>query len=324
MKSLVLFVCLVYTVFASLEEDREQWANFKTEHGKSYRNQQEEKLRFSIFQENVRKIEDHNKQFTAGNTTYTMGINRFADFTQDELIAKLKRQTADRSQLGINSVYKPKGLQVPDALDWRDYGAVSPIKDQSDCGSCWAFSVTGTLEGFNFLKTNVMTTYSEQQLVDCLPEYGCEGGDEPPTLAYVQQYGIESEESYPYEVYAAQCRYDANKVALWTNGYILTESKNEGALKEVLGSLGPISVALDVTNLFFYKSGVFTDNACSEDVLNHAVLAIAYGHDDQSGLDYWTIKNSWGLNWGDQGYFKIKRGSNECGIATECVYPVLY
>jgi cathepsin L len=313
------------TVFASLTEVAEQWAAFKSKHGKLYQNQQEEKMRFSVFQQNLRAIEEHNRQFEAGTTTYTKGINQFTDRTKEEITAYFKRQSARRPKLIADSIYeKPVGLKVPDSIDWRQSGAVSKVKDQMNCGSCYAFAATGVLESYYYLKTNQMLLFSEQQIVDCDPTGNCDdGGDEGDSLYYVMDYGIETEDSYPYTARDGKCRYnqDATISDLSISQVVLLEEKNEEDLFNAIGSVGPLSVAIDADEIASYSGGVFSSDSCSKTELNHAVLAVGYG--TENGVDYWIVKNSWSEDWGDNGYFKMRRGTDECGISTECHYVVL-
>lgn len=286
---------------------------------------EEETTRFSIFQNNLRRIEEHNRKFKAGNVSYSQAVNQFADKTHEEFVAFLKRQSAARPKL--NTVYKkPNPVAIPDSIDWRNYGAVSAVKDQGYCGSCWAFSATGVLESTYYLKTQQMVLFSEQQLVDCdTNQLACDGGDEGIALHYIKDNGIQTEDGYPYEGVKKTCRYNQNnKVNLQINEVVELQSNNEQELLQAVGSIGPVSVALDATNIDSYSGGVFDNTDCSVEGVNHAVLAVGYGHDSQSGLDYWLVKNSWTTDWGEAGYLRIKRGVNLCGIASENIYPTLY
>lgn len=296
-----------------------------SKHEKLYKNVDEEKLRFSIFQENLRKIEEHNEKYRAGNATFYKAVNKFADLSKEEFSAFLKRQSAGRPKL--DTVYrKPNAIAVPDAYDWRDRGAVSKVKNQASCGSCWAFSATGALESAYYLKYNQMVLFSEQQLVDCdTNQGGCAGGDEGVALYYIKNTGgLQLEDTYPYESRDGSCRYEQSKLfSVPIREIVQLQSKNENELLQAIGSIQPVTVALDASDLGSYGGGVMSNGDCTRNELNHAVLGVGYGHDSETGLDYWILKNSWSDDFGENGYFRIRRGTDECGISTENLYPVL-
>lgn len=324
MKVLFLLLSLTCTVFALLDQDSKEWIYFKSLHGKLYKNQQEEELRLTIFQENLRTITEHNKKYVAGETTYSKGVTYFADLTKEEIAALFKKSIIDRPTLNTSSTWEiGNGLKIPEDIDWRELVAVSKVKNQGDCASGSIYSVIGTLEGFNFVKTKTLVPLSAQQLVDCSSNSeGCSGGNIDTILEYVKENGVEAEAVYP-DSDDLTCKYDESAVIVNIKDFVYVESKNEDKLLTSVGFLGPISVAIDATELVFYQGGVFQNDDCSSDVVNHNVLAVGYDADENTGLEYWILKNSWGTGWGEDGYFKIKRGSNECGIANNGIYPIL-
>lgn len=213
----------------------------------------------------------------------------------------------------------------PAEWDWRDHNGVSPVKDQGNCGSCWTFSTTGCLESLHMIQYGTLQTYSEQQLIDCAggyENYGCNGG--LPSHAFEYLYymgGITSEAAYPYTAVDGTCNIAKDPIMLnvFYGAYNITAG-DEVQLANAVYGVGPVSVAFQVVDDFFsYTSGVYSSDTCgnTEMDVNHAVLAVGYGTDLETGMDYWLIKNSWGTEWGDQGFFKIERGVNMCGIA-EC------
>ncbi|XP_060735071.1 cathepsin L-like isoform X2 [Tachysurus vachellii] len=186
--------------------------------------------------------------------------------------------------------------------------------------------MTGALEGQTYKKTGKLVPLSKQQLVDCSTKNsGCNGGSRNLAFEYVKENGINTEESYPYEAKDGSCRYNPDTVGATCDGYMDINSGDENALKEAVATIGPISVAIDSSHMSFhlYESGIYDEPYCSSSKLSHGVLVVGYGTDD--GKDYWLVKNSYGLNWGDKGYIKMYRNKdNQCGIATRASYPLVY
>ena len=225
--------------------------------------------------------------------------------------------------------FKPSRHFKPlDSIDWRDKGAVTPVKDQKQCGSCWAFSSTGAIEGQHFLKTKQLVSLSEQNLMDCSVNWGnhgCNGGNQYKAFNYTRDNkGIDTEESYPYEAVDGTCRFSAKSIGATVTGYVCIPYANESALLEAVTTVGPIAVAIDASRngFMYYNSGVYYDPLCSTSKLDHAVLVVGYG--TVNGQDYWLVKNSWGYGWGMGGYIKMARNkNNHCGIVTSALYPTV-
>jgi len=270
-------------------------------------------------------IEEHNKKYEAGEETFKMGINKFTDMLQSEVDAFMKGYRPSKKIGQKVAAKKNKVARVPNSVDWRDEGIVTNVKDQGQCGSCWAFSTTGSLEGQHALSTGDLVSLSEQQLVDCSKlNSGCEGGLMDYAFYYVKNNGLESEEDYPYLAVDSTCQYDESKVVATCTGHVDVTSGDEEALKEAAGTVGPISVAIDARWPSFtaYASGVYYNAHCSSSSLDHGVLVVGYGTEfDQ---DYWLVKNSWNNDWGEDGYIKMARNQdNNCGIATQASYPTV-
>ena len=217
-------------------------------------------------------------------------------------------------------------IDMAASVDWREKGAVTEVKDQGQCGSCWAFTATGALEGMHFLKTGKLVSLSEQNLLDCSSPFGnhdCEGGTMDDSFTYVQKnYGIESEASYPYKAHKEECKFNPDFAVAFDSGYVDIARDDEKALTQAIQTVGPIAVAMDATRstFRFYKSGVYYDPQCSSTVVGHSAVAVGYG--SQDGKDYYIVKNSWGKEWGNEGYILMSRNKdNNCGIATEASYP---
>ncbi|PKA49576.1 Cysteine proteinase 2 [Apostasia shenzhenica] len=300
-----------------------RFAGFAQQYRKNYRSTDEIKRRYEIFVENLRLIEATNRR----GLTYKLGVNEFADWTWEEFRATRlgAAQNCSATARG-NHVFAKAGL--PDTKDWRKDGIVSPVKDQESCGSCWTFSATGALEAAYKQLTGKAISLSEQQLVDCANAFnnnGCEGGLPSQAFEYIKYNGgLETEGAYPYQAVNGACSFDSNKVGVKVVDSVNITMGAEDELKEAVGLIRPVSVAFQVVSDFsLYKSGVYSSSTCGSSPMdvNHAVLAVGYGV--ENGIPFWLIKNSWGEDWGDHGYFKMELGKNMCGVATCASYPIV-
>nr|KAG5711235.1 hypothetical protein BaRGS_004879 [Batillaria attramentaria] len=278
--------------------------------GKKYGSDDEEALRYRVFMENLKRIEMHNWEYFNMKKSYYLDINQFADLTFDEYkqYNKLMVRPANKNS-SSQTFLPPLNWEAPESVDWRTKGYVTPVKNQGQCGSCWSFSTTGSLEGQHFRATGKLVSLSEQQLVDCSGSFGnngCHGGIMDQAFAYINNVGgIESEEEYPYMAVEGTCQFKKSEVVADLTGYNDIESGNEKSLKEAVAS-----------------QGVYDEPECSSIHLDHGVLVVGYG--SEKGQDFWLVKNSWDTTWGEQGYIKMTRNNNnQCGIATDASYPVV-
>jgi len=316
-----------------VDKYRQAFENFISQYDKTYQSSSDKELHFVAFKTSMQFVESEN----AKNLSYTLKINSFADQTVDEFTGKrlgLSSPTRSHKKLWKGMPYLGmdfySGEELPSRVDWVEQGAVTPVKDQGQCGSCWTFSTTGSLEGAWQSVSGDLVSLSEQQLVDCCKvdgDSGCGGGDMDSAFTYFESHRICSEESYTYKQTNGACQEDACSEVIPKGGVIGFKdvpANDEHALMEAVAQQ-PVSVAVQAGQKPFqmYDSGILTQN-CSAQV-DHAVLLVGYGTED--GVDYWKIKNSWGATWGEDGYLRLKRGvagDGECGIDVMPSYPVLH
>ncbi|XP_017106640.2 cathepsin L1 [Drosophila bipectinata] len=316
---------------------KEEWHTFKLEHRKNYQDETEERFRLKIFNENKHKIAKHNQLWASGKVSYKLAVNKYADMLHHEFRQTMngfnytlhkQLRAADESFKGVTFI-SPEHVTLPKTVDWRDKGAVTGVKDQGHCGSCWAFSSTGAVEGQHYRKSGTLVSLSEQNLVDCSTKYGnngCNGGLMDNAFRYIKDNGgIDTEKSYPYEAIDDSCHFSKDSIGATDRGFVDIPQGNEKKLAEAVATIGPVSVAIDASHesFQFYSEGVYVEPACDAENLDHGVLVVGFGT-DESGQDYWLVKNSWGTTWGDKGFIKMLRNKdNQCGIASASSYPLV-
>jgi len=305
-----------------------KWETFKAKYGKSYTTN-EDKMRKGIFNTNVMIIDQHNLRHDKGQVSYRRGLNKFADFTDAELIPYSGNcnNTIDIPGNGkaSNSYID---VTLPDTVDWRKKAFVTPVKDQNGSAASWDFSAIGALEGQFFAKTGQLVSLSVQNLLNCIAPpngYGCIGGWPLNASQYIDfNGGIDTEESYPYIAANGTCHFDGDSVGATCTGFVQLRKGDEHALKDAVATEGPVAVGIHACGdgFLFYSSGIYDSMYCaySSESLGHAVLVVGYGTENEQ--DYWLVKNSWGPSWGEEGYIKMSRNKfNQCGIATDASYP---
>ncbi|KAL6546515.1 hypothetical protein OROMI_022236 [Orobanche minor] len=329
---------LVSPHLSDLESRFEKWM---AHHGRIHKDAHEKMERFEIFKENVQKIEIFNAGPDRG---YKLGINGFADMTDEEFRGsvlngytrvkpKMISDTAPHHDQNT-SRYANAISDLPESLDWREEGAVTPIKNQGDCGSCWAFSAVAAVEGINQINTGQLVSLSEQELVDCVGirdiHTDCHGGGrKEEAFEFIQRNGgITTESDYPYTGVGGIC--DTGKapdVAVQISGYEDVLANDETALLRAVAGQ-PVSVSVDASSFEFrsYESGVFVGGCGTQ--LDHDFTVVGYGSRSSDGIKYWLVKNSWGVGWGEEGYMRMERDvvadeGGLCGIAMEACYPIV-
>jgi len=351
MKVIFLLVLLsIVSLCYCVRNERKQWEEFKTLYSKKYISIEEENRRFAIFTSNMKRYELKNRKTPSAK----FGMNPFADQTLEEFRSEKVPQKYGKEGLAQSCLskgvtfdethYKNLARAIPTSWDWRTKGVVSPVKDQGQCGSCWAFSTIGNIESQYALKGNKMTQFSEQLLVDCSqgcsnePPYGivcnqgCDGGWQWNAFTDIMYWGgVELETDYPYTGVDGTCALNKKKLTSPVKNYTCltnnkTASVDEGVMAAYLYANGPIAIALNADYVEGYTSGIIdppNPQDCQGTSLDHAVLIVGYGVDSASKLPFWIVKNSWSASWGEQGYFRIVRGQGACGLNTAVLNSIL-
>jgi len=319
-----LVLCFVCCYSFKLKENEYQslFTKWAIQHSKNYEIDAFFK-RYSIFKENTDFINEHNAQ----NSSFQMGMNHFGDLTFQEFSATYKGRapTPARTALTVQPDNIHETVKAGGVLDWRTKGAVNPIQDQGQCGSCYSFSGICSVEGAWAIKNGQLLKLSEQQVVDCsrsLGNEGCNGGYEMYVFKYIMNNkGIGLSSKYPYTGRDYQaCKSSTSPTAATITTYQTVA--NEAAMMNAVNK-GPISIAVDASHSFqFYTRGVFDDTKCGTS-LDHAINIVGYGTDGASNKDYWIVRNSWGTSWGESGYIRIVRNKNMCGLALDSIYPIV-
>ncbi|XP_048560291.1 senescence-specific cysteine protease SAG39-like [Triticum urartu] len=324
-------ICLGGTVTSAreLNDDLSMAAkheNWMAQYGRVYKDTTEKMRRFEVFKANVEFIETFNAQ----NHKFWLGVNQFADITNDEFRTTNTNKGLKANPMRVLSTgFRYENLSfdaLPATMDWRAKGAVTPIKDQGQCGCCWAFSAVAVTEGIVKLKTSKLISLSEQELVDCDvhgEDQGCEGGLMDDAFKFIiKNGGLTMESRYPYTAADGKCKAGSNSAATIT-GFEDVPANNEGALMKAVANQ-PVSVAVDGGDMTFqfYSGGVMT-GSCGTD-LDHGIAAIGYGK-TSDGTSFWLMKNSWGTTWGEIGYLRMEKDIADkkgmCGLAMEPSYP---
>jgi len=308
------------------EAEEAAFARWATEFGKIYNTPSERAYRRSVFLKTLLSVQNLNKV-----NTYRSGLNQFSDMTFEEFLAKytgLNKPNSDEKNYADLS-----GIEILPAVDWRNQpNVVNPIKNQGQCGSCWAFSATSAIESAYSLKTTTLYDLSEQQMVDCSSLFGnqgCNGGWMNRAFLYIKTMGGQMKNSdYPYVAQDEKCKFKKADAVVKISGYTDIPAQNCEAIRTAVNTQ-PISVAIEVTNSFMkYQSGVYTTTECGTQV-NHAVNVVGYNSQPSSGSPYWIVRNSWGTSWGSQGYILMDMSDTDpkshglCAICDYGTYPTI-
>ncbi|KAL6651833.1 hypothetical protein ACP70R_010758 [Stipagrostis hirtigluma subsp. patula] len=308
-------------------EVRAMYELWLAEHGRAYNALGEHDRRFRVFWDNLRFVDAHNAR--AGEHGFRLGMNRFADLTNEEFrAAYLGARPVPRNRAAGERYRHDGSEELPEAVDWREKGAVAPVKNQGQCGSCWAFSAVSTVESINQIVTGEMITLSEQELVECSTNggnSGCNGGLMDDAFDFIiKNGGIDTEDDYPYKAVDGKCDINRKNAKVVTiDAFEDVPENDEKSLQKAVAHQ-PVSVAIEAGGREFqlYKSGVFSGRCGTQ--LDHGVVAVGYG--TENGKDYWIVRNSWGPKWGEAGYIRMERNINvttgKCGIGMVASYPI--
>nr|AAD28477.1 papain-like cysteine protease [Sandersonia aurantiaca] len=315
-----------------LESEDSLWSlyeRWRSHHAVS-RDLDQKQKRFNVFKENVKFIHEFNKN---KDVTFKLALNKFGDMTNQEFRAKYagskvhhhRTMKGSRHGSGSGAKFMYENAVAPPSIDWRERGAVAAVKNQGQCGSCWAFSAIAAVEGINQIVTKELVPLSEQELIDCDTDQnqGCSGGLMDYAFEFIKNNGgITTEDVYPYQAEDATCK--KNSPAVVIDGYEDVPTNDEDALMKAVANQ-PVAVAIEASGYVFqfYSEGVFTGRCGTE--LDHGVAVVGYGT-TQDGTKYWTVRNSWGADWGESGYVRMQRGIKAthglCGIAMQASYPI--
>ena len=325
---LLLIATTFFAMCNAQLNENEIWShftNFQEKFAKKYENVQELESRFAVFRENLHNIITHNAD---RSQNFTMGVNQFTDLTPEEFKAQMIRGLkAPVGSFGCGT-YSNSASGAPASIDWRTKGAVTTVKDQGQCGSCWTFSSTGAMEGAWAIAKGQLIDLAEQELVDCAGlkygSMGCNGGQMEGAFKFIIENGQCAASSYPYTAKDGSC-HSCTAVAHASSCYDV-KPNDQLSLKAAVAKQ-PVSVAIEADTKYFqsYSSGVLTSSSCGTS-LDHGVLAVGYG--EENGQKYWLVKNSWSTSWGENGYVKIGRSESTndagiCGIAMDPSFPTV-
>eukprot|EP01107_Rhizomastix_libera_P017571 TRINITY_DN852_c0_g2_i1.p1 TRINITY_DN852_c0_g2~~TRINITY_DN852_c0_g2_i1.p1 ORF type:complete len:367 (+),score=64.92 TRINITY_DN852_c0_g2_i1:36-1103(+) len=351
--TLAVLLLLSASVLVSCESDELLFRSFVQRHHKWYGQSQsrddsassEYAARYEVFRGNLQRIAALNAESQSRGSSVVYGVTRFADLSPAEfaalysnaehgakLVEEFEHAVAAGAMHKSNETASPvaavSALALPTDVDWRAKGAVTDVKNQGQCGCCWTFSTVANIESLYKIKYNQLIDFSPQQLIDCdhtckffTCNKGCSGGVPKYAMEYIKKNGLTTLKKYPFIGKEGTCSYTESMSQVTIKDFVAIDN-DEGEMQKYVANSGPISACLYVNSNFqYYKSGVFDDAGCPTNTINHAITVVGYG--TENGKDFWIIKNSWGDDWGEDGFIRIARGKNMCGIKNQSATAVL-
>ena len=337
----LIFAFVIILIRKSCDEN--EWHQFKHNFNRTFETKHEEEKREKIFCKTLQTIARHNVDFQHDKVSFMMGINKFADMTfkefhdlyaPDFLSVKVSDDVHEKAarpvELIMTTLSSEEVDNVPKNFDWCDRGAVTKAKDQGTCGSCYAFAAIGALESRWYIETGNLTEFSVQEIIDCTASYlneNCQGGIVSQVIAYVTNHGINLATDYPYEGKFGNCSKKKNKINFKLKGYGIAiandnSDSDDKVLKSTLVTQGPLAIFLNIDHESFmrYASGVYFEPKCGNRT-THASLLV--GYENEGDQAFWIVKNSFGSQWGEDGFIKIARNKgNDCAVRKFGVFPV--
>ncbi|XP_044248971.1 cathepsin L-like [Drosophila takahashii] len=328
----VLVILFLVELAMSLLTDLE-WDEYKDRYKKHYTS--DDKYHRELLDRRIQAVVEHNRLYSQGKVGFRMGITEFSDTDQGILFSfRSVQPSPPEPNVGETTVEKPPGYkqydQITEGIDWRQYGYISEVENQgTECLSCWAFSASGALEAHLAKKHSRLVPLSAKHLVDCVPyqNQGCKGGWVSLAFKYIRDHGISTKYAYPYDLKQGHCLWKSILPSKFFCVYVTLNNYDERELAEVVYNIGPVAVSIDHLHEEFiqYSAGILSIPTCRSErsKLRHSVLVVGFGT-DAMGNDYWLIKNSYGTEWGENGYLRLARNANNmCGVASLPQYPLV-
>ncbi|KYN10542.1 PREDICTED: cathepsin L1-like [Trachymyrmex cornetzi] len=305
------------------EKLNDYWKAYKTQFNKIYAKNLENARRMA-WEQNLVEIYKHNLLAAAGHHSYTLRDNHIADLSTRQYMREMVKLIPSRRRRlptePIVSGAQRDSRNIPTSLDWRKYGFVTSPVNQQNCGSCYAYSIAESIEGQIFKQTGMLLPVSAQQLVDCSTitgNLGCTGGSLRNTLKYLEKSkGLMAGSAYPYDAEQGECRFEKDQSVVNITSWAILPARDEKALEIAVATIGPVAASINASPKTFqlYHKGVYDDHRCSSDMVNHAMLIVGYTPTE------WILKNWWGNSWGENGYMRLARNKNRCGVANYAAY----
>nr|UHM21919.1 cathepsin L14 [Zabrotes subfasciatus] len=314
-----------YPETESEEDLNKAWIQFKARYNKTYSDHHDSSKR-KAWEENLEKVKKHNEEADQGIHSYYIRANHLSDMNTQTYLQKMVKLTKSTHRKVdpdfVGDIYE-RLMHLPEEMSWIEKGFRTPAYNQRDCGSCYAFSIANAIQGQIFKQTERLIPLSEQQIVDCSISYGnfgCAGGSLRNTLRYLERTGgLMTYDDYPYAFKQQRCHFDRRRAIVNITSWAVLPARDERALEAAVAKIGPIAASINASPHTFqlYHKGIYDDLSCTSNHVNHAMLIVGYTK------NAWILKNWWGKHWGENGYMRLRRNVNRCGIANYAAYALV-